>query len=29
MRGVKRVAHTRREIHKAFCVGNLNVGDHL
>jgi len=24
MRGGKRVAHTkRREIHKAFCLGNL------
>ena len=29
MRGGKRVAHTRREIHKAFCLGNLKKGDHL
>jgi hypothetical protein len=27
MRGGKRVAHTRREMHKAFCSGNLKEQD--
>ena len=29
MRGGKRVAHTRREMRKEYCLGSLNEGDHL